>query len=467
MGLLGLTIATAIVSKFVEQRYTLFNHRSNLVNGIDNEEFEKALVCAKRICSLRDEHRWRFQMAYALYSAGKDAHARAIIDQLAPVDHAVFKEAHMFLVDQYLNNADLDLTQEQRLDNAQVHLRHAYELDQTDSRVQLQMAAVMNIQGKTDEAMKIYRRWSDQEPAVVPDLARHMIRLGETANAEFEIERAIRNLRDLGMENPGNQRIWQTLYDVLMVQEDYPRAIQVLADAAKLTDDEGARRQISVLQSNVYVNFARSMEDVETQDSFRRQLIAINNALSKYPRNSLALESLIKLVLYPKTQEFENWLLSEARDHISPSVTHVIHGIRDCVRGNPVSGKNHFNLAFDGNNIAAIVVNDIAFILTNTKQEHQDALKLMDVAIDTWPDVWLLYQTRGEILLALDRNEEALQELKFAGESINKDFYYHELMARCLDKLNRPDEAAQHRNTSEDLKAKLIAESQRKGSEGS
>ena len=86
------------------------------------------------------------------------------------------------------------------------------------------------------------------------------------------------------------------------------------------------------------------------------------------------------------------------------------------------------------------------------KNKYEDALRLADVAIDTWPETTQLYQTRAEVLMKLERFDEALTEIEFAAKSIKNDARLYEIWATCLDKLDRPDEANKQREIANQFK---------------
>ncbi len=137
----------------------------------------------------------------------------------------------------------------------------------------------------------------------------------------------------------------------------------------------------------------------------------------------------------------ESWIDDEVRDHVAPAIFHVIHGVRDALKGKPLTSQEHFKLAFNNDPRTAIIINDIAFMIAVEKKRPEEGLRLINRSIESWPTSAKLYQTRGEILMELGKFDQAVQELEYAASVIEKDYRVFLVLAGCYRKMGREKEA--------------------------
>ncbi len=457
--ILLIVVGAVFLSVFFGDKVAIRTHREGEIEFAEAEDYETTLVCLSRLLNIRAQDHWRFRYAKAVEQLGDKQHYYGILGQLAPEDFPRHLDSHYEYAEDYLrkvansqSSESLSESDQHNLAKAKIHFDHCITLDKDFGPARLRMATILRRQGNTADAMREFERFAESVPGVVPDLAKFLIEQDQGETADFYINRAIRNLRQMAAANPQEPGIWDQMYRVYMVKEDYEGANVELEMAVRRSDVPAVQARIKKIQSDLFVRVAESFAGNQTQDSFRRRLLAISKAVGTYHRNGLALSALIDLAIYPENEQTNQWLLDEMRQIINPSITHIVLGTRDCIHGKPNGGKNHFTLAFGGDPRTSIIVNDIAWMIGMVKNKYEDALRLADVAIDTWPETTQLYQTRAEVLMKLERFDEALTEIEFAAKSIKNDVRLYEIWATCLDKLNRPDEANKQREIANQFK---------------
>ena len=207
-------------------------------------------------------------------------------------------------------------------------------------------------------------------------------------------------------------------------------------------------------------NSRKRLPPATTLNDYRRKLIPVCRAIQTFPRNADALGIFLDLILFETNAELVDYLEYELLDDVDPSIYHLIHGIRDSIIGKPGTGASHFGLAFRGDNRTAIIINDIAFILGVDRDLINEAMRLLNVAVDVWSGAAKLYQTRGELLMKMDRHLDAVEELEYAADSIENDPRVYEVLADCYDALGRTDDASTQRARAEEVQQRLQEEFQ-------
>ncbi|MGI9517040.1 MAG: tetratricopeptide repeat protein [Pirellulaceae bacterium] len=459
---IGAFAGVLLAAGFLEDRTTKRIHREKVIEAEKSEDFDTAVLCSRRVQNINQEGQWKFIHAATLKAAGMDENALALIHQLASPTEIGLIPAHLYLADWYLREEAAHLDEGERLDLARQHLDQVIEKEPDTDRgmaARVTRAKVWLAQDKTEDAMEFFesnRYAIRMDPTIVPTLAEYLISQNKINEARNQIEAGINALRMRAEIDPNRPEIWDTMYKILMVTDDFSQANEELNRAIRQTNDPNVRGRIRQLQSNVLVSFAETVQNLESQDGYRRQLIPVCQAIQVYPRNARALSMFIDLILYPANPEFEEWLEGEARDNVSPQIYHVIHGVRDAVQGKPPSSQEHFKLSFDGDPRTAIIINDIAWLLSTMKEQHEDAERLVNVAIDTWSGSAKLYQTRGEILMAMGRHEEAVTELEYAVSKIENDPRAHMVLAECYEQMERPEEAEQQRELAREVESRIL-----------
>ncbi len=460
LGILGV-VGILVASNFLKGNLTRRIHRLECIAAEENDDFEKAILCSRRVVNISKQPNWRFIHALTLRRSGMEQNSLGIMGQLADPDVKGHEPAHLYIAQDLL--ADLsteDPEYESRLATARKHLERIQERNPDhDSPAYKQsvimLAQIMFLQGDVDRAMGIYDRISAQVPQIIPDLAKYLIEKNRIERAQFHITRGVESIRRAAEVNPNQPQLWSTLHEILMVNNDYQAALDELNFAHRKAKDAVVKSQIRKLQSDVLVDFANTAQNIDTRDGFRRKLLHICRAVETYPRNENAIREFIGMVLYPEHADASQWLDAEALDNVNPALFHVIYGIRDAVQGKPVTSKGHLKLAFDGDSRTAFIINDVAFLLSFRSQQHYDALRLINVAVDTWPSAAKLYQTRGEIFVKIGRYEDARLDLEYAVKQLPQEPRAFEVLGDCYEKLGRDEDAAEYRAIAKRIRLEI------------
>ena len=452
----GGVVGVVVASNYTEDRLARRFHRKFTVDAETSGDFDAAMLGSRRVQMITDEPRWRYIHVSSLRAAGMPDHADQILGELAPLDQAGYIPAHSMQAFGLAREYAEDNSRTELLDEALTHLDFVLKEKPEDRQAAILRGKLLLQQGHEDEAMDLFIDIdaSKIDPAIVPPLARYLFDQGKEERAGDHIRRGLELLWRMAEESPDEPAIWDNMFRILMVNENYDKAFAELQRASSVVTDPTVRARLELLKSNVLVEFSRKFDENASPDGFRNRLIVLSKAMGHFPRNAAALDPFIDIVLYPGIPEMESWLVGDFRDLVRPGTYHLVHGLRDAVQGNPKISQRHFNLAFKGDARAAVIINDIARLVALTKDHPEDGLKLVNVAIDTWPEPGL-FQTRGEILIELGRHQEALPELEFAAARIENDPRVFEILADCQEALGNPQAAESSRQRAREKAAAL------------
>lgn len=431
-------LAILVVSGLLQNRRILGLHNSSAKDCVEVKDYENAVLYSRRVQNITGMESLRFNHAMVIEQAGMEQNAIAIAREMADPNTAGFLPAHVYLAQKLVAVTEDDPAHNDNMKMARQHLERVIDKashvgDPSYVTAARLLPQVIFQLGEVESAMRLFEQISALEPRVVPELAKYMIENGRESEADVHIERGISRIKEFAQINPNVRELWLWMYQILMVRKDYNLAIHELGLGLRQTTNNTIRAFILRLQSDVRIELSNAFgDDISTADNYRRKLIPVCQAVQGCPQNPLAIAAFIDLVVFPSNENATVWLEDEARDHASPSMYHIINGVRDSVFGKPATGGQHFRLAFNGDSRVAIIVNEIAVSMYRDKKRYRDALKLVDVAIATWGGVARLFHTRGNILMELGRHQEALADLEYAFEHIKKDPGLMESLATAI-----------------------------------
>ncbi len=462
--LLGIMAVGAIMlaANFFENRRILTLYQGRAQECLEVEDYENAVLFSRRGQSISNSDALKFSHALVVKETGLEENAAHIIGEMAPTYEVGYLPAHLYLAGLLIRATEDDPEFDQKLADARQHLERvlAKAADTKDPNYQSAAGLLPKVvfrQGDIKEAMAMYANISHVSPDIVPELARYLLENGDEAGADYHIGRGLEALRRIALVNPNVKDIWILVRDILMVKKEYFRAINELKQGMTLATKPAVKRVILRMQSDVMVEYSRKFTDLGKQGVFREKLKNVCQALYTYPKNEDAIEEFVALILYPENQQISDWLEVEARDHVAPSIYHIINGLKDSVLGKPATGRQHFKLAFQGDSRVAVIVNDLAMELANNQNQPDDALKLIDVAIETWGAA-SLNQTRGVILEKLGRYEDAIAELDYSMQHLRNSPVAYESLATCYKNVGRVAEAQELETRAEELREEILAE---------
>ena len=201
---------------------------------------------------------------------------------------------------------------------------------------------------------------------------------------------------------------------VLMIQTRFEHAARLLNDGYRITKDE---RLTSVIGEALLVwSNHLGASDADSKNLVKRLQI-LRSALSIAPSNPLVGSAIAQLIIdfrdnrLPEVMQLKEAILSGT----DPVSTHFIRGTLALLDDRIAEAKKELELALQGEpNVPAILNNLAVAIAEEQGGDLLHALSLVDIALSKFPDHAYFLETRGQILIKLNRWQEAILVLEQA-----------------------------------------------------
>ncbi len=465
----GIGIANHFYRNIVYNRYEgaankhLINRKPNLA----------IFYLERLIRELPDETRFKFLLGLAHNELENKEEAFRIMQVLAPVDQPGDSRAHQWLATYYVETQSDELTENDRLELAKQHLLLALRTDREDLRVRLQLASIQERLGEVDEALRGYRMVIDHEFApgtevfdeyvlflsqAGPPLIRLMIEHERNrSRAKLYEEKVISRVRGVLANNPDNIQAWRLIVLCQLGMKDYQGAVKTIEQARQSARSNLTRAQLQVLLADLFLEYADGIEKNGSAESFENEFRAVAKAVELNFRNGRAIDKLIAIAINPETEPVnaEQLIkLSQSSSMVSPLVLHTILSARGAIAGKLDEAIAHLKIANGINPAAAGIANSIASrLMVEPNNRPADALTVINITLEVWPEVPNLYHTRGEVYMRLERLDEAEKELLYALEQLPEDIPLRKSLVNCYESLGQPANAEIHRVEFERLMA--------------
>ena len=133
---------------------------------------------------------------------------------------------------------------------------------------------------------------------------------------------------------------------------------------------------------------------------------------------------------------------------------HFVLGCRAWQAGETDSALFHLERAYELDEQLGLVANNLAWVLAHQQPpDLERALTIIDSVLERWPDVAQYRDTRGQILVKLERWEDALDDLERALPQMTRNRQLHEALAQVYGKLGQASLAQKHEQLAEDLES--------------
>jgi predicted Zn-dependent protease len=451
-GLLPAAIGAGLVGvvfmwPFVEERAV--SGRYNFFRGEREKagEHRLALLGSKRVADVSKTSNAKYVHAVTLHNAGMTQQSRLLMEELAVFRKDGFPEAHLFLGQLHFQNFEKSQYQDTAAAEAAAKYLDYYadlmpNVDYSTITGYLLRARLWQKTGKEPKAMEFFETVTGIDPSVVPDLVKYLRANNRPEDAQLAIRRGVERLVEIAERMPENPAIWETMYQILVAGDKYQQAIEEFNRAFQASKAPAVRSQLRELQSRAMMEYYDKLPPSDVFDDQKQKILILSDAITAFPRNMEALSAFADMALYNTNPEVNEWLSRLVIDKTFPSyLSHLREGARLAIEGKPEQSRKHFELAVLSDGMPAVVLTDLARLLATEKGKTDDGLKILDVATSVW-DSPILNASRGSILLATGKPEEALIELEYAVSELPRDPEIWRLLADCREALGNKDGAA-------------------------
>jgi tetratricopeptide (TPR) repeat protein len=374
------------------------------------KDYATALVCFERLADLgNDRPENLYEMAVALAQRGQPEQAFEVMNQLAPLDRTGYGPAHLWQAlyhwkeglanpeyrkraEEHLEKAltaglpDPDaahgllgelLAQSRRPEEAEPHLEHAVR---TRPHLRLRYAQVLAAQGKKGRA------------ADEGKLAANFYQARAKADAA----------------NKGARIAWSECVAFL---EEFPQALEILADGLNLTGDRDYRAAMARVYAAWHLFLVRT-----APDDVAKQWQLLENGLRLDGTNPVLLNRLVGLMGKgaDDADKARAVMQKVLVDGSAPATSHFLLGMDAWQQGDAAKAELHWGRANELAPHMPVVANNLAWLLAHAaKPDLPRALGLINRVIDQFPQELSYRDTRAHVYLKMQRWRDALTDLEW------------------------------------------------------
>ena len=279
-------------------------------------------------------------------------------------------------------------------------------------------------------------------------LARQM---GNQAIAKRYAEQALETVAKLSIEDPTNSILALAVAQNQLFLKRYGEAVRTLERAVKRAKIPEDQQKLSLAMGDAIVAWVGFIEESpQHSDKDRQRVLRMLQVALKYaPNNPRVLTLVADQVLATmdekdeQTRALRNALVSGT----SPGIAHFIRGTAALMKGDLQRAEQSLQLAEKELPRSGAILNNLAVAMSMTDEPKLElALKMSNKAIELTPGASPhFYETRGQILVRLERHTDAIADLEKALSVKSLASKAHEALAICYEKIGDSELAEAHR----------------------
>ena len=193
----------------------------------------------------------------------------------------------------------------------------------------------------------------------------------------------------------------------------------------------------------------------KSPENLVRRLQLIKQAIDASPSSAIANEGVVQIAIEcADDKENEVAVLRTALlQGVQAETMHFVQGTVALMRGDVAAAEMHLNLIENKNQLPGMMNNMAVMLSQKEDGDLQRALALSEEALKSLPQNPRLRETRGQILLKLERFSDAIPDLEFALREAEIAIPVHAALAKAYTRLGDVDLAALHQRLHDELQA--------------
>jgi hypothetical protein len=425
------------------------HYREAMQDASDASDLAMFTLCERKLVQLGSETQSsRFRAAIALESEGKLAEAYAEMRRLAPEEKLGFVDAHYWILVHLLMD-QLDVPPGERLRVAGIHLAHLESLGKEGrSELDLLRGVYLAQTGVFEEAADLLAPLTGRDLIAANQRMQVNLQLNRLEEAQKDARALRLHLR--GAEGNGAKlssqeyEAWAQAEQLLGERNEWGRVVR--AWLASDRENASARRDVAMLD---LVEFNEMLQaPYPNADALAQRLLEMLSLID----DTRGLEERIRQ-LYSSRAQTPPFALMFQRILEAPDAPVPLAA---CL-GSAAALENDIPLArrFLGSVVEkdpkhAVAWNNFAWTLSREPDpDYEKALASVNHALGLLPFEYPFRETRGQIYVALERWQEAVDDLEFALKGMPEMDAIHAGLASAYEHLGKPDLAALHRQQAQ------------------
>ena len=303
-------------------------------------------------------------------------------------------------------------------------------------------------------AIPVLRQLAEVQPMRGLQAAALSRRLDDGVSATRFAETTLEKVGKLHEEDPSNAGLVLANVQCMVFLDEHSDAVALLDESIPLVRDEKERLVLRQAMGDVIVAWINKieLEPNETEEEKLRVLRMLQVALQYAPNNPRVMTLVSDQLL--RTIEDDSNEVQTIRDSLiegsSPGISHFVRGTTALIQDDVESATNHLMIAAKHMPTSAAILNNLAVAISEREDPNlEHALKLSDFAIkQAEPATPHFFDTRGHILVKLERYLDAIPDLERALAVQALASNAHEKLALCYEEINEPELAKEHRDAA-------------------
>jgi len=438
--------------------------RSNLMGkqfktAWEADDYETAeLVLRRQIKDRPDDTQLMFRLGLAMEEQDKKEQTTELMRRLVAMRKHE-PAARWLLQNEYVGGSwnELEVSAQDEL-GALLTLLH--EENPKDFSVKRLYADYLIATHKEEAAIPVLAQLASVQPMQGLRAAAIAKNAGQEGVSTRLAEQTLSAVNKLYEEEPTNARIGLAAAQNLLFLNRHKECVDTLALALKRAKTPEDAQMLRIAMGDAIVAWVTHIEENPTatdeDNDGLKSLQMLQMALQFAPNNPRVLALVVDRVLEAATKDSDeiNVIREALVKGTSPGIAHFIRGTAALVNGDNKTAERHLSLAVEMLPRSGAIMNNLAVAMaTREDADLEKALKLSNSAIESTPGASPhFYETRGQILVRLDRYEEAIPDLERALAIDTLAANAHVALAKCYDSIGEKEIAEQHREAAEERK---------------
>ena len=437
-GLLGIAALTIGMVAKLKASETLPTYRRLAVKHYEAGDLNEARTYLERIYRSGDtSDDIRYFLAETLQAQGEAPRAQALFESLSPDDGYGYPEAHLLKAKGILADATLGSGEDLLADH---HLKQSQAKFGDTADWLFLRAKLYLILNDHKAALPLLRAAAKKDPKLLYDLAvvcRKLEEQGRLQNSEAELESARDQFQQFLKADPADRQTRLRLGELLSALGDFDQAREVL----KVGYGEDRKRfgpaiaQVFLAQYDYLLGTGSAPID---------RLRLLKYAVRSDPRCVEAVRRMAFFGEEPGTTAETRKLALEYLEQMvatgeeSP-IAHLALGSKAWADGKTDEAIAHLNSAYELDSSMTVLANNLAWVLAhNDPPKLERALAIINGVLAKSPEVAAYRDTRGQILVKMQRWDDARKDLQFALREMPESPELHEALSITYSNLSPP-----------------------------
>lgn len=438
----GLLACGWIIHRTASQsaRQSAIVQTANTAYSDQNFEYAEFLY-GKALRNEPQSHMLAFRRALAIDGVGNHELAEKQMLGLAPPDGVDgLADAHKWFIQKYISDAATPETETLLRQHSERLLEH--EPGNVQAHWVLVNHAMQTANLKS--ALEHFPSVVEQMPAVRIRYAKALYTAGDRSRAHQQAGKSVTYIRSEFEKTPDALREVNFFVDwaaAHAIRDEYRMAIRVLNSGARQAA-AAKQDQAPYHQAAAQITVAWTMHLERTDpDSVKTQFELLGNAIQLNPNDASLLARIAQLAGAVDSQDgiATDALHTALAEGTAPPLVHFLLGTQAALKNDASTARRHLERAIKMQPRALASLNNLAWTIAHADPaDLPGALRLVDEAIAIAPTHAQVRDTRGQILVLMQRWPEAIDELELALRELNGEPHIHRALSLAYQHIGEP-----------------------------